>query len=318
MSEIRVRISMLMAEEAVKKCCEMHGIKETEKTWMLINKEMLESYSIDMDVKEVKSIKKEKVESVLIEREDKDREKEIKSLILPFESSRVREDLCQGLSHNHNLFTQCQGKREIGEYCKSCNKDVLKKGYPVCGKVSDRLKCGLMDYIDPRGRKVVPYLKVLGNKKDEMLSKIASYGIVISECHLVEEKVEEKKRGRPKKDVKKMETEVEDIFASLSLNEKIKMNEVKEEVKEEIKMNELKEEVKEEVKEEEEEVPEKISVNEFIHKGVKYLKATNTNMVYSIDTHEEIGIYNKMTDVIEEIEYESDDNEIEEDVYLED
>jgi hypothetical protein len=209
-SSLMLKLSLVLAKEAVEKCGAMYGFKVNE-AWEKIEKELLNE------------VEEGRVSLVVKDKEVKAKENKVK-LILPFDRHFVKSEGCQGLSHNYNLFTQCQGARlEGSEYCSGCTKDAQtsESGKPICGTVTDRLLCDDMEYVDPRGRKVVSYLKALGKNKEKMLKMVEEAGIVINEVHLKEESKEDKKRGRPKKEVKKMETEVEDIFASLSSNNSV-------------------------------------------------------------------------------------------------
>ena len=199
---LKLKLNLLVAREAVMKCSEKFGFKG-EEAWSEVEKELL----ADVDVK-VKKIKKAAVPS----------------LLMPFEPSMVRKDLCQALCYNRGLFTQCQKKYVAGEeFCTSCLKEATSQGggKPLAGTVEDRLACDLMDYRDNKGRAVIAYQKVLGKKKDETMALLNDQGIVLSDVHLEEYgsgSIEEKKRGRPKKEALKIETEVVDLFAALDIS----------------------------------------------------------------------------------------------------
>ena len=178
------------------------------------------------------------------EKEEKKEKKESVKLVLPFEIWNVREEGCQGLKYNHGLFTQCESdKMKSGIYCKGCQKeaDNSSNGMPECGTVEMRKSIGLMDYKDNKGRKVKHYLKVLEKQKMNVEDAKVSMSREMSEVHLKEEKKEkkvkevvvkeDKKRGRPKKEAKAIETDdgVEDLFARLVIDDVMESVAVEEE-----------------------------------------------------------------------------------------
>jgi hypothetical protein len=107
---------------------------------------------------------------------------------------------------------------------------------PEYGTIQQRMAVGILDYVDPKGRKPVAYAKVMKKykvTKEQVLEEAGKLNIVINPEHFVV--AEETKRGRPKtekeakskgvkgrpKKVKKvllMEDEEEDLFASLVAN----------------------------------------------------------------------------------------------------
>ena len=178
---------------------------------------------------------------------------------MPFDGVK-REDCCNGLVKNHGLYTQCpkklsfskggvkEGECEEGEssfgstfskggLCKSCEKGVY-----LYGNIDDRVKVGLYEYKDPKGKSAKRYtevLKALKVSKEEVEEEAKRLNVVISAEHLeevvvvvdnvkrgrpkAEKKVKEAtgKKGRPKKETKKVEVnddEEEDLFATLIAN----------------------------------------------------------------------------------------------------
>ena len=113
-------------------------------------------------------------------------------VVLPF--SGVSESCCVALRKNEGLYTQCPKKKEVeNEMCKGC----IKKG-SIYGTTMDREAVGLMEYIDPKGNKVVPYVKIMKKLKitrEEVLEAATSQGITVDEIHFEEQT---QKRGRPK------------------------------------------------------------------------------------------------------------------------
>lgn len=152
---------------------------------------------------------------------------------IPFNKECINEDGCEGLKYNSGLFTQCKNKKEGDRYCKTCEEECSKNasGLPDNGCISDRMKCGLMEFRDPKGRKPSAFLSIL-KKKNISIEKVRedakAMSIMIDEEHLTEEVKEKKekivkekkekgeKRGRPKKAPKEVETSgVVDLFAEL-------------------------------------------------------------------------------------------------------
>jgi len=149
---------------------------------------------------------------------------------MPFDGIK-REDCCSGLVKNHGLYTQCSKK--VKGLCKSCEKQPY-------GNIDDRVKVGLYEYKDPKGKSPKRYtevLKALKVSKEEVEEEAKRLNVVISAEHLeevfvenvkrgrpkAEKKVKEAtgKKGRPKKETKKVEVnddEEEDLFATLIAN----------------------------------------------------------------------------------------------------
>ena len=143
--------------------------------------------------------------------------KELGSSVLPW-CGVVIEGCCKGLRLNNGLHTQCNRSRSSNDYCGSCVKLMEKNGGSLpYGSVDDRLKCGILDYVDPKGKGTVPFanvMKKLNISKEEALKEAEKLGWTIPECHFEEKKG---KRGRPKKD-----TSADDTASECSEGEKKK------------------------------------------------------------------------------------------------
>ena len=143
-----------------------------------------------------------------------------KGIMLPFSSSNVCKDGCQGLKYNQGLFTQCDKKAD-GEYCDGCRIQGEKNGtgIPDCGTVGERLTCGLMDFKDPKGRAPIEFVKVMKNKKwseEQVREEAEKSNKVIDDAHFVRKEKMVEKRGRPKKMPKEVEsTGITDLFANV-------------------------------------------------------------------------------------------------------
>jgi len=150
------------------------------------------------------------------------------SVPLPFNAEYVCKDGCNGLKHNHGLFTQCQSAPLSGSaFCKVCQSQCEKNanGKPDLGTIVDRIEGG-SEFKDPKGRAPVAYLKVMNKLKltEEMVAEAAGSQLV-EPIHFVvataSAKDAEGKRGRPKNQKKIVQEEgiVEDMFANLVQNQ---------------------------------------------------------------------------------------------------
>ena len=246
------------------------------------------------------------------------------------------EGCCENIKRNNGLYTQCENVKVIGLlYCKECEKQNGKNGgESKNGKVSDRLKSGIMEYIDPSsGKKPIMYREYM-RKMNITRSEVESYGklcgVVIPECHF-DEGEEKKKRGRPKSEKEekpleekkkrgrpKKEKEVicnagEELIASLltesressKSEEKKNMEiEVEKKMESEVEKN-MESDVEKNMESEDEE---ETLVVKFDIKGVIYLKSSD-NVLYDMMSHDVIGIWNEETSEIDEIpdEYEEEE-----------
>ena len=151
----------------------------------------------------------------------------------------VCEDNCDAIRLNNGLYTQCVLKKKIGNWCLACSKQSEKNasGVPDNGSIVDRLSKPKMEYMDPKGRKVVAYMTVLNKLKvtremmdvyciENKLALISDEYFELSEAVEDKEKVEKKvvekkvveKKGRPKKAKKEVtvsNVSTEDLFATL-------------------------------------------------------------------------------------------------------
>jgi hypothetical protein len=119
--------------------------------------------------------------------------------IFPY-SGGSNELVCQGLVLNGGLFTQCEMAKKTQLYCGKCSNQADKNahGTPNYGTIMDRNSVGIMDYIDPSGKRPVSYMKFITKKKwnlTEVQEEAKKYSITINEIHFVEETTS-KRRGR--------------------------------------------------------------------------------------------------------------------------
>ena len=222
--------------------------------------------------------------------------REEKRLVLPFNNEK-EESKCESLRYEHGLYVQCSREKLGEKYCERCEKEKLR-GINY-GDIEERMKVGLMDYVDPKGRKVVAYRKVMKKLKIselEVKNECKRLNIKMLEIHMEEVK---SKRGRPRKEVKELkESEVkkrgrgrprkekkEEVITGENLIEKM------------ISERDKKKENERLVEEEEEE--EETEVCEFIFKEKKYLKSDD-NILYDIESHEIVGKWIEEKNIIEE------------------
>jgi chemotaxis protein histidine kinase CheA len=196
------------------------------------------------DLKSVVSILSKKynfeVEEALRMLNVEKKEKQEKSKYpLPFNGEK-KEGYCNGVVKNHGLYTQCPKKVKEGSYCKGCVDEPY-------GNIDDRVKVGLYEYKDPKGKGPKRYtevLKKLNISKETIEEEAKRLNITIPPVHFEEvnenvkrgrpkseKKVKEVtgKKGRPKKERKQVEVkdvEEEDLFATLIANANAKANQV--------------------------------------------------------------------------------------------
>jgi len=163
---------------------------------------------------------------------DKKEKKVNISIPLPF-LGKIEEDCCKGIAMNGGLYTQCKNK--CIEICASCKKNAVDGVLPY-GTVSERIEAG-GEYKDSKGRKPVPYARVLEKMKisrETVMSYASEHGIELPESvfEIAEEAPKKEKvgaSGRPKKAGKSVVVdESEDLFAGLvqnSLSESVPVDE---------------------------------------------------------------------------------------------
>lgn len=157
------------------------------------------------------------------------------SFPLPY-NGEFNDACCYALRQNNGLYTQCNGIRK-GEnsFCKGCASQMQKVGaeIPEFGTIQQRMAVDIFDYVDPKGRKPISYVKIMKKYKldeQKVLEEAGKFNMNINPQHFVVP--EETKRGRPKaekapkekgakgrpkksKTVLMIEGEDEDLFAAL-------------------------------------------------------------------------------------------------------
>ena len=205
-----------VVSQAVRECGKMYNFDAEEAMRVLgLEKLLLQRKAMSKRVS-----KKEKTLKVV----------KSKSCPLPFIGSLVNSNMCQGLSFNHGLFTQCHGaKMECGAYCSKCQQQADKNssGKPDSGCVSDRMNA---DFKDNKGRKPSNYAKViakLGFSVEQAREAAVSANVELDDSVFAMPEKKEKsvksakssegKRGRPKKASAAVEaSNVTDLFAQLT------------------------------------------------------------------------------------------------------
>ena len=148
--------------------------------------------------------------SMVIKKEKKEKKdgkvSSLSSFPLPY-NGEMKSDCCHGLKQNHGLYTQCvQVVKGDAKYCKGCNTQAEKNenGEPDYGSIESRMAVGILEYVDPKGKKPTAYAKIMKKYKvteEEVVAEAAKFGITINAGHF--ELSAESKRGRPKTSVEK-------------------------------------------------------------------------------------------------------------------
>jgi hypothetical protein len=240
------------------------------------------------------------------------------AFILPF-TGVIEENKCHSIRYNYGLHTQCQNKKlKSGDYCSLCQKNIKQTSdnKPPSGDIRDRLNVPLLEYVDPKGKKTVPYIKVISKLKvtrEQAEEEAKKFGFTIPDEHWVE--VTKSKATKAKAAKAKAHTDVKptaaDTETSTTIDKDTQSNKRGRPVKPVVSIDEtsvlvsdMKEEIQSivnangtntEVKEEEE--SEDIQCEEFEINNQTYLRSSD-NKIYDINTEEYIGKYNPSTNEI--------------------
>jgi hypothetical protein len=188
---------MLVSKELIK------GLEEIVKKSVEI---CAEKYKFDAEeayklvgIEVSKASKASKVSKV-----SKPSETSVSNIPLPY-NGELNEGKCSALRQNNGLYTQCTSNRRnvTSEFCKSCANMMQKSGneIPEYGTIKMRQACGIFEYVDPKGRKPIPYTKIMKKYKiteEQVLEEAGKLNITINPQHFVVP--EESKRGRPSKE----------------------------------------------------------------------------------------------------------------------
>jgi len=249
------------------------------------------------------------------------------SIKLPW-SGVVLEGKCMGVKYNGGLYTQCEVESK-GEYCVGCERSKLKGGGMLpYGTVECRMSCGIMEYKDPKGRKPMCYTKMMKKNnwsREEVEVEGHRLGIKLAECHFKEsvstrgrprkeskvvEGVEKKKRGRPRKEKEVVPNETgEALIASLLCEEsELLPPSSRSSIMSSLDPMECSNDAlsasvcESEIEIEDEEC--EVVVDKFELGGKTYLRSSSDNMLYDIESHEAVGVWNETTNEIDELEEE--------------
>ena len=222
MNESVKSLSKEVAREVLSWCSSRYGFDEVSG---------LEELMRDMNISIVSKEKKEKKEKVV--------KAEVVKASFPLPFNGVHdENVCQALRQNQGLYTQCvSARKEGGLFCKSCQglADKSGVGIPEYGTIEQRMAVPILEYVDPKGRKVRAYSKVMKKynlSREQVIAEATKMGMSIMDVHF-EAAVDSKRgrpatkpkeakeakgaKGRPKKAIKvlQLEDEEEDLFANL-------------------------------------------------------------------------------------------------------
>jgi hypothetical protein len=191
---------------------------------VLTSETLKSSSEVRKDVRESEKVEKK------VKKAEKSEKSEKSEIPMPY-NGEYNPECCNGLKHNQGLYTQCKIKRKGSEkYCKMCDAQASKHshGKPTYGTIQDRQAVGIMDFVDPSGKKPEMYMKILSKMNitvDEVQEEAKKQNIEINEVHfeeeqekVVSEKTTEKSKGRPKKSKKLLEVandEDEDLITTL-------------------------------------------------------------------------------------------------------
>ena len=226
----------------------------------------------------------------------------------------VIEGNCRGLRWSHGLHTQCRNEVSSGELCKTCNKNGSRYG-----RVEDRLKVGILEYVDPKGKKTEAFINVaerLNISIEEANREVMEcFGCEIPKEHLVKKKKRrgrpkkspvvhdsdedtytKKKPGRPKKSKKMIKTVGDDIIDDLIAESNTPMATEETSVKKILEnlsttMSEIIHNMDKIL------VSDETEVTEFIWEGVKYWR-DDEDQLYDPDTQEQVGTYDSINDSV--------------------
>ena len=145
-----------------------------------------------------------KLVGIEVSKASKSSETSVSNIPLPY-NGELNEGKCIALRQNNGLYTQCTSNRRNGtsEFCKSCANMMQKSGneIPEYGTIKMRQACDIFEYVDPKGRKPIPYTKIMKKYKiteEQVLEEAVKLNITINPHHFVVP--EETKRGRPSKE----------------------------------------------------------------------------------------------------------------------
>ena len=234
---------------------------------------------------------------------------------------------CQGIKYCGGLFLQCKNKKDEDNenYCSFCSKqsEQNEHGKPNCGNVEDRMKVSALDYVDPKGRKVMPFSTYMKKKKiDRDLAEIEAsmQNINIQEEQFTEvvvrrgrpkknvtnqeETKQEKRRGRPKKETQSQpspdnsEPVINANKDNTNEDNNTNINENVDDIKEYEEVHQRDEDESMATDNDNSEEASEIEVECFEYMGIEYLRA-ESGEIYNKETHDMLGNWNNDTNEID-------------------
>ena len=191
LNRLMVNAAQELAQRAVSACAEHYKFDAEEAIGLLgLNNVKLERKSAvkDEEVKEKVVIPKPKFP-------------------LPY-NGELNDTYCYALRQNNGLYTQCLGVRKgEAKFCKSCAAQMLKRGedVPEYGTIQQRQAAGILEYVDPKGRKPIAYIKLMKKYKisqEDVIEEAGKFNITINDIHFTATEEENKRGRRPKNEDK--------------------------------------------------------------------------------------------------------------------
>ena len=318
-AELKAGSYKMFAERCIKACGSHYGFNSEEAITMLnlsslrlegkkaIEKVVKEKVVKEKVVKEKvvkekvvkekvvkEKVVKEKVVKEKVVKEKVVKDKALSDVLMPYNGV---EDVtkCSALCQNGALYTQCQGVKfqqcegGASSYCKRCVTRMLKLGseVPEYGTIQERMKVGIYEYVDVKGKKPIHYTHVMNRykyDKDYVVSEALKLGMVLDKSHFEEQLdvvkrgrpskhvKEDKTKGRPKKSAKVVELGGADLFETLMAEAALKASTASEALKASTASEALDEPLKE------------LKVKKFVFEGKAYLRSKSTGVVYDFDS----------------------------------
>tara|TARA_B100001769_G_scaffold230701_1_gene193060 strand:- start:99 stop:710 length:612 start_codon:yes stop_codon:yes gene_type:complete len=130
-----------------------------------------------------------------------------KEIILPF-TGNIKKECCKAVIYNHGLYTQCTNN-SLEDVCKSC------KNFKY-GRIEDRSKYGIGEYITPMGKKEISYMTIVErmNYSIDEVKKVFKENNIEYDFKDNIASEQKKTRGRPKKNssITGLEIEVTPVY----------------------------------------------------------------------------------------------------------
>ena len=153
-----------------------------------------------------------------------------RKIILPYVGKANEDDsICKALRLNYQLFTQCTNKAmKTRDFCKICLKYVEADGSTPYGTIEDRMKCGILEYIDPSGKKALPLHRVIKRMKltrEEIEAECKLQNILIPTEHWGEEEEESEDVSMVSNDALSTTSATSSNICSDSIHESVSVHE---------------------------------------------------------------------------------------------